>query len=364
MAGNPFTPTFGIEPRFLADRERIVDDFSYGLENGPGDPNRSTILIGPRGSGKTVLLSKLAHEAQQRGWIYAFVNAADGMLNSLLEQAHASGAEYLKRKKQTRISGVTAGGFGVTTSAVDSASPSWRMEMSDLMDELARFQVGLLLIVDEVDVGKPEMVSLVSDFQHFIREGREVALLMAGLPGKVLQLFQHDSISFIRRSFQHRLSAVPIPAAQVAIERTVSSEGRTITPDALALAAANSGGFPFLIQLIGYHMWHLAGELIEVEDVSQGTLLASADMERMILETTVSELSRRDIDFLLAMAQDDRFSYLKDVAKRMGYSSAAAGQYRLRLLQQGLISNAGYGRVAFELPLLREYLLEHYAQQT
>jgi hypothetical protein len=63
MLNNPFTPTFGSEPVLLAGRERYIDDVLSGLKNRPGDPNRTTIFTEPRGSGKTVLLSRIASEA-------------------------------------------------------------------------------------------------------------------------------------------------------------------------------------------------------------------------------------------------------------------------------------------------------------
>ncbi len=40
---NPFTPTFGSVPPFLAGREHILRDINRGFINGPGDPNLSTI---------------------------------------------------------------------------------------------------------------------------------------------------------------------------------------------------------------------------------------------------------------------------------------------------------------------------------
>ncbi len=56
---NPFTPTFGHVPFALAGRTSYIDDVIDGLANYPDDPNRSTIFIGSRGSGKTVLLTAL-----------------------------------------------------------------------------------------------------------------------------------------------------------------------------------------------------------------------------------------------------------------------------------------------------------------
>lgn len=80
MGKNPFTPTFGIVPAHLAGRRGVLKDMRQAFENGLGDPNLSTILIGARGTGKTALLSCIADEAQQRGWIVVNVAAGKGML--------------------------------------------------------------------------------------------------------------------------------------------------------------------------------------------------------------------------------------------------------------------------------------------
>lgn len=66
---NPFTPTFGMVPPFLAGRDRILAEMTRAFEDGLGNPNLSTILIGPRGTGKTALLSCIADEAQEKGWL-------------------------------------------------------------------------------------------------------------------------------------------------------------------------------------------------------------------------------------------------------------------------------------------------------
>ena len=68
---NPFTPTFGSIPPFLAGREHILRDINRGFINGPGDPNLSTIFTGARGTGKTALLSLLSETALEHDWIAA-----------------------------------------------------------------------------------------------------------------------------------------------------------------------------------------------------------------------------------------------------------------------------------------------------
>jgi hypothetical protein len=360
FAPNPFTPLFGSEPLFLAGRDRLIAAFRSGLRNGVGDPNRSTVLIGPRGAGKTVLLNRLTSEAEQEGWIAVKVAAAAGMLDSILEQARARAAEILPAPKTRRVTGVAVAGASVSTELVGVSPPSWRLQMEELLDQLRERGSGLVIAVDELDVGAPGVVDLVRDFQFFVGDRRQVALVMAGLPGRVLQMFRHDAISFVRRSFQHRLGPVGLDEAAAAIEQTITVSGRTITPAALELTVRASEGFPFLIQLVGYHVWEQssAPEIGE-KDAADGIAVAQQNMGQMILDTTIRELSRKDLLFLYAMAEDDDDSSTRDIGQRLGATPALVSRYRSRLLAQGVIGESGYGRVRFELPMLREYLQGH-----
>jgi hypothetical protein len=142
----------------------------------------------------------------------------------------------------------------------------------------------LLFTVDEVTAKEKEMVTLVDAFQHFVREKRNVAMIMAGLPNNVIQLFQHDSISFLRRAFRRNLDSISIPEVKVAVKKTIELTGRTINSDALDTAAAATQGFPFMIQLVGYHMFNQSKKKrIILDDAVSGIEIARADMENMII---------------------------------------------------------------------------------
>ena len=230
--------------------------------------------------------------------------------------------------------------------------------MTRYMEVLAEYKIGILLTVDEIDAKQREMVQLVSDFQHFVREKREAALIMAGLPGKTLQMFHEDSISFVRRAFQHNLGLISIPDVKAAIQKTVESAGKKIEKNALEKAAAYSGGFPFLIQLVGYHAWRHSEEkkTITLIDVERGIDSSEEYMDRMILDTTIRDLSDGDRAFLIAMLPDEAESKMVDITNRLGISTNLAGQYRIRLIKQGVIEEYGRGRVQFAMPLLKNYL--------
>lgn len=77
---NPFKPTAGKMPPVLVGRDKVINDFIEGLENGEGAPGRLMRITGPRGSGKTVLLSELASIAGEQGWLVVNVSASGDLL--------------------------------------------------------------------------------------------------------------------------------------------------------------------------------------------------------------------------------------------------------------------------------------------
>ena len=66
---NPYAPGAGQRPPELAGRDRELQQFAVTLERvAAGRPERSMVLSGLRGVGKTVLLNALRGQAVQRAW--------------------------------------------------------------------------------------------------------------------------------------------------------------------------------------------------------------------------------------------------------------------------------------------------------
>ena len=70
------------------------------------------------------------------------------------------------------------------------------------------------------------------------------------------------------------------------------------------------------------------------------------------------ELSDMDQQFLLAMSEDVIDSKISDLRERLGKTSGVVSKYRERLMDIGLIKSEKYGTVQFDLPYMREFLLE------
>jgi len=356
---NPFTPSFGSIPLQLAGRDIILHDILEGLGNGPGDPYRATIFVGARGTGKTVLLAKIAEDASANGWVSVNVNAQSGMLDEILIQIKDNAKEFLTPESLSRITSVSIAGIGFSRDVKQkNQHKTWRSEMTSILKELNEKEAGLLITIDELDVKVEELHTVITTFQHFVRERRDIAIIMAGLPSKVSDLLRNDSISFLRRAFQHHLEAVAESEVRLSMKKTVELAGRTISKDALGLAVKSTKGFPFMIQLIGYQMWRQRPETknISFDDVEEGIILAQNDLDRMIFDITYKELSEKDIAFLTAMLDDMEYSNTSEISKRMKATPKYIGIYRRRLIEQGIITNVGHGKIAFDLPMFREYI--------
>ena len=361
---NPFTPSFGSIPPLLAGREQILQDILNGLDNTPGDPNRTTIFVGARGTGKTVLLAKLAEEAATQGWVSANVTATDGLLEEIIMQVKDNAVNFLTTDSLSRITKIEIAGFGVSRSVADKPERTWRSKLTAMVKALNEQDIGLLITVDEVDAKCMPLRDLVDTYQHLVRERRNVALVMAGLPNNISQLLKDEKISFLRRAFRYRLDAVNEDEVVFALRKTIELAGRTIKPDALRLAAASTKGFPFMIQLVGYNIWRQnpQNRAISLEDVEQGIRLAEGDMQRMIFDSTILDLSEQDIRFLIALAKINNESDTAQIASAWGKDVNYTSKYRKRLLEQGIIGERMLGKIDFDIPMLREYILERFPE--
>ncbi len=242
---NPFTPTFGKVPPCMAGRQDILDAMSQAFDDGPGNPNLSTIIIGPHGSGKTALLACIATTALEHGWISARVSALPGMLEDVLERARKAASELIEPDSTTHLKGIGIPQvLEVEFSRAQTSEGNWRTRMNKLLDTLSKHDTGLLITVDEVRTDLDEMVQLAAVYQHFVQEDRKVALVMAGLPHRAAELVNDMSVSFLRRARMHRLGRLSDADVESTLRKTVLEAGGSIEDDALLACVGAAGGFP------------------------------------------------------------------------------------------------------------------------
>ncbi len=359
---NPFKPTAGATPPLLVGRQAVLAEFSESLDDGPGAPGLLTLMTGARGVGKTVMLTELGDVARTAGWVVVDDTARPGLMERLQHQVRTWADEADPPRGRLTSASVTTAlvGGSMSRDLPPRDDEAWRTTVGRLLDALPSGQ-GLLLTVDEVHaVAHEDLTALAAEVQHLIREDRPIALAMAGLPTAVDDLLNKDVATFLRRAERVMLGEVSLPEVADALRTTMLENGRTIDDSALASCADATGGYPFMIQLVGYHVWRRAsGDVISEADVADGVAAARVRLGNLVHGPALNDLSDVDRTFLVHMAQDDGPSRISDIAQRMSRGPQYVGVYRDRLLAAGMIRSVRRGVVDLDPPYLREYLREH-----
>ena len=371
---NPFTATVGKTPLVLAGRDEYLRDFDAAIQDGPGSHERISIITGPRGIGKTVLLNEFEAVAKTHSWYVISETTTRGFNDRIRDRAFSLLQDLSDEPKQ-RLSGIKLPYLGFDTEAIPSFSPTptLRSVLEELFDRQAELDtrlgqepVGLLITLDELHYAHmDEIIEFGTTIQHLVRENREIAIAMAGIPGAVKPLLAADEgrnpVTFLRRANKIETGMVPIEEVRTALDKTTEQVGISWTPQALDKA---TGGYPFMIQLVGQHAFrNYTGNAIDEEAVSRGIGDARRKLGQLVHEPSIADLSEVDRTFLIAMSTDDGPSRMSDIAARMGVDAQYAGNYRKRLIDAEMIRPTAHGFVDYELPYMREYLRSHHAAE-
>lgn len=361
MQPNPFVPSFGTRPVYLAGRDELLDAFEDAFDGLTGVAGHTYLFSGQRGMGKTVLLDFYAASAERARWEVIKDSSSSGLLDRLTRD-HMPRLLQGLTGDQARVTSFSAGLGPVSGSATwtdrHPAESTLRSQLLDAATRLHDSGRGLVITVDEIHaIDIEELRKLAEVIQLARREQWPVAFGAAGLSTPIAELLEHDGTTFLRRAEHVSVGPISDDDARESLIETVRSGGRDITDRAVEDAVRAIAGYPFMLQLVGHRAWKNAtGDTITQQDVATGVGEAQRRLGRNVHAPALKPLSPVDRTFLLAMAQDAGPSRTSDVARRMNVTAQYASVYRRRLLDDGIITAPQHGHVAFAIPYLAEYL--------
>lgn len=359
---NPFKPTAGKMPPVLVGRDKVINDFIEGMENGSGAPGRLMRVTGPRGSGKTVILSELASIAEEQGWLVVNVSGVTGLVEAI--------GRKLEKNPLVSSARVTLGTAPLSVELEAEHRPL--VDFESLLTHAAEVMTakgkGLLVTVDEVqDASMDEMRQLSTAVQFLIRDDLDVAFVFAGITTGVLDLLNGEAMTFLRRAKPEELKEIPLDEVRMSLRTAVEHSGFEITDEALGVATRATAGYAYLIQLVGYHVWRAAwlrcrdGEdkvVISEQDARKGVAEAEEEFRDTVLETAISGLPKTAIDFVIAMSEERDVVAMSAIAERLGKTTGYLSPYRRQLIARQVIEQTAPGYVTFSIPFMREFLQE------
>jgi hypothetical protein len=393
---NPYAPGAGQRPPELAGRGQELAAFDVVLERvGHGRPERSLVLTGLRGVGKTVLLNTLRSAAVRRHWGTGKLEARPDQplrrpLSSALHQAVRELGHHESDGVQHVLGVVKAFAQrgagpeaklrdrwhpGIDAPAVQGRADSGDIEI-DLVELLtdvgglaAELGTGIGVFVDEMqDLGTDDVSALCAACHEISQAGLPVIVVGAGLPH--LPAVLSASKSYSERLFRYqRIDRLAREAADRALAAPAREEGASYDDDALAAMHAATGGYPYFIQAYGKAVWDLAPRSpITAADVAVAAPEAEAELAVGFFGSRFERATPGEREYLRAMADaavelhaddlDDVGSVATaDVAAMLGKKPQSLSPARDALLKKGLIYSGERGRIAFTVPHFGKYLL-------
>jgi len=356
---NPFNPQFGKRPSEFIGRDIIINDFLQCMSS-PNDPNRTTIITGIRGSGKTAILADIHQSLESKKCLIVDVTAKDGMLLDILDICVRDGKRWLPGVFD-EFTGVTFGALGFSfgvTRKNRHEEHGFRYWLTDILSALKKKNIPIVFLIDEVHNDTAEMREFATTYQHLVRENMDVMLLMAGLPSSVQDILNDKVLTFLRRSHRVQLENIDVRVVAIAYGNAFEKAKIFFESDVLEQVARASEGYPYLVQLLGFYLWKSADNPITAKDVDQALTKSKIELFKNVHDLIFHELSQKDRDFLMAMSKDSAESSFGEIAARIKVNSSYASRYRQRLITAGIIYSSSYGKLAFSPPYMREYLLE------
>lgn len=371
---NPFTPTFGAAPPLMVGRDDIIERVLAALRHGPRHPDYTLLLTGRRGTGKTALLDAIEAVARNEGWQTVSATASAPELGAQLRQELSALAEGLQRDSKMRLQSAQAFGFGASWGR-DRPTPQPLLHelslrrlltgIADIIEQPADKQSagnqGLLVTLDEFHAAElHEARELAAAIQHVTRrEQRRVALVLAALPEVTETVLADPGMTFFHRCARAEIGLLGYGATQTALQVPIHEAGGFIDDEALELATRASGGYPFMVQLVGFHGWESCTEGLKhlgINDMHEGIFEADQALTNMLLMPLWSALSPTDRDILRHIAANGEPIEVATLADAVGKSPSYINTYRRRLLHAGAITAPDRGVLDVRDPAMRRWL--------
>lgn len=385
---NPYAPGAGQRPPELAGRDKQLEAFDIVLERiARGRPERSVMLTGLRGVGKTVLLNQLRSAAGTRGWGTGKLEARPDQelrrpLSSALHMAARAIAmthrnqervdDFLGILKAFALRATADKGMrdrwqpGIDVPAVTGRADSGDIEIDliELLKEAAGLAsdigVGIAVFIDEMqDLGPADISAICGACHELSQDTAPLIVVGAGLPH--LPAVLSASKSYSERLFSyHRIDRLDRESADRALIAPAEREEVKFTEEALDALYQRADGYPYFVQAYGKAAWDQAPESpITAEDVTVAAPSAEEELAVGFFGSRYERATPAEREYMRAMADlagDDGPVPTAAVANELGRKPASLSPARDGLIKKGLIYSAERGTIGFTVPHFGRYL--------
>ena len=379
---NPFAPGAGSRPPELAGREAVLESVAIALDRiRSGRHAQSTILLGLRGVGKTVLLNEMRKAANGVGIETVPIEAPEGqslptmlvpaLRTALLKLDRGQAAMTLAKRGLGALARFVRAfklSYGELEASLDlgeigvADNGDLESDLIDLIDLVgaaaAERNTALVLFIDELQyVPTRELAALITALHRARQNDRPITLVAAGLPQLAGQMGKAKS--YAERLFLFTtIGPLNDQAASDAIIHPIEAEDCSIDSDAVAKILDVTRGYPYFLQEWGKQSWDNADQCtITLSDVEQANPTAVAALDGSFFRVRFDRLTPSEKRYLRAMADLGEGPYNSTaIAEHLGRKPSSFGPVRASLVAKGMIYTPGYGDTAFTVPLFDAFM--------
>lgn len=381
---NPYTPGAGSKPPALEGRDEELEAFRILVKRLLlGRPEKSLLVTGLRGVGKTVLLNTFKGIAEENGLrtaIYEITHESDLplLVARMARRVILSLSAYERMKARARRALGVLKAFtlklpegaeiALDVEAMVGFADSGRLpeDLADLfvaLGEAAReHETGVVFLFDEIQfLPTKHLEALISAIHRVSQESLPLTVVGAGLPQ--LPALAGDAKSYAERLFSFpQIDRLPEPAARKALDIPAEREGASFEPEASAAIVAFTRGYPYFLQEYGQRVWNLAkGPRITADDVARAEPLVQAQLDENFFRVRMARSTETEIRYLSAMAALGKGPYRSaSVAKKLNRKIESVAPIRSRLIAKGLIYSPDHGVTEFTVPRFDDFLRRNY----
>jgi len=380
---NPYAPGAGTLPPQLAGRDDIIERAAIALDRfRTGLAARSLLLIGLRGVGKTVLLTRIAQEAESRGFVVITIEAPEKrslpallipqIRTALLKLDRISAAEDLAKKALRALGGFVKAmkvkyediEFGIDLGSEPGVADSGDLEhdLIDLFTSVGRAAkekgTAVVFFIDELQYVKEEQfASLITALHKCAQNQLPIALIGAGFPQLVGQAGR--ARSYAERLFEYpEIGPLSDSEAKVALVAPAEKLDVQYEEGALAEILSQTKAYPYFLQEWGKHSWHCAKtSIITRADAISATELAISELDASFFRVRFDRLTPAEKKYLRAMAELGPGPHRSgDIAHLLGKEVQTVAPTRATLISKGMIYSPSHGDNSFTVPLFDGYM--------
>jgi hypothetical protein len=381
---NPFSPGAGAPPPELVGRDGVLDQALILLGRVKEKrPEKSMLLTGLRGVGKTVLLNEIERIAIGRDYrtisIEAHENKSLGALLAphlqrlLFELDRLAGAGDKVRRGFAVLRsflGALKMTFNDVTIGLDVDPERGSADSGDLEIDLPNLLVAIgeaaedrrsavAILIDEIQYfSSKELGALIMAMHKIQQRQLPVVLLGAGLP--ILPGLAGESKSYAERLFSFPdIGALSKTDATKALQEPALAVGVDFRPNALAEVYRLTKGYPYFVQEWGYQAWNRAPHSpITLAIVKEATRFVIPRLDQNFFRVRYDRLTPSEKNFLRAMAELGSGPVRTgDIADTLRVRIGSLGPVRAKLIKKGMIYSPAHGDMAFTVPLFNEFMI-------